>query len=148
MDTWSSREMFLHVNRFLSKMFAQSIAIFMPIFICMFSHTRTRFCFFCFYFRRYIFQFAGFQFQLSTLCYVFLICVILTMYFKIWKQMSKSGFFLSWSHIGRDSGFSSKIGRILMRSELLDSLGLKTDVVLYRGGGSWIIYRSLHCFIY
>ena len=26
----------------------------MPIFICMFSHTRTPFCFFCFYFRRYI----------------------------------------------------------------------------------------------
>ena len=31
------------------------------------------------------------------------------------KQMWQSGFFLSRSHIGRDSGFSSKIGRILTR---------------------------------
>ena len=32
-------------GRFLSKMFAKSIVIFMPIFICMFSRTNTRFCF-------------------------------------------------------------------------------------------------------
>ena len=37
-------------------------------------------------------------------------------------QMSESGFFLSRSHIGWDLGFSSKIGRILMKSEWLNSL--------------------------
>ena len=32
-------------GRFLSKMFAKSVVIFIPIFICMFLHTNTRFCF-------------------------------------------------------------------------------------------------------
>ena len=31
------------------------------------------------------------------------------------KNMSKSGFFLSRSHMGRDSGFLSKMGRIPTR---------------------------------
>ena len=85
-------------------MFSQSIAIFMPIFICMFSHTRTRFCFFVFI-SGGIFQFAGFQFQLSTLCQVFLICVILTMYLKNYiKTDVKIGIFpiliAYWSGFG------------------------------------------------
>ena len=42
---------------------------------------------------------------------------------KISQHESKSGFFLSRSHtIGRDSGFSSKIGIIATKSGWLDSL--------------------------
>ena len=41
---------------------------------------------------------------------------------EIWEQMSKLEFFLSWSHIGWDSGFSSKIRRIPTKSGWLDSL--------------------------
>ena len=48
---------------------------------------------------------------LSTLCYVFL-CIYHKNSFENIKQMSKSGFFLTQSHIGQDLGFSSKIERI------------------------------------
>ena len=37
---------------------------------------------------------------------------ILRVNLKISEQMSKSGFFTSRSYIGRDLGFSSKIGRM------------------------------------
>ena len=43
--------------------------------------------------------------------------------------MSKSVFFLSPSHTGHDSGFSSKIGRIPTRLEWLDNLKLALNVV-------------------
>ena len=39
--------------------------------------------------------------------------------------MSKLGFFLSQSHVGLNSGFSSNIGRMPMKSEWLDSLYCK-----------------------
>ena len=41
---------------------------------------------------------------------------------RIQLKNVKIGIFLSWSHIGQDSGFSNKIGRILTRSGGLDSL--------------------------
>ena len=41
---------------------------------------------------------------------------------KISQHELKSGFFLSWSHIGWDSGFSSKIRIIPTKSGWLDSL--------------------------
>ena len=41
---------------------------------------------------------------------------------KISQYKSKSRFFLSLSHIGRDSGFSSKIGTIPTKSGWLDRL--------------------------
>ena len=42
---------------------------------------------------------------------------------KMSQQESKSGFFLSQSHIDQDSGFSSKIGIIPTKSGWLDNLG-------------------------
>ena len=50
--------------------------------------------------------------------------------FETSKQMSKSGFFLSQLHIGRDLEFKSKIRRILTRLGWLDSLFLL--IVLHR----------------
>ena len=82
----------------------------MPIFIWVFSHTSTRFCF--------IFQAVYLSF-LGIRCSC--LFIIIRIHLKISKQMSKSGFFLSRSHVGRDSGFSSKIGRIATRSGWLDS---------------------------
>ena len=45
-------------------MFAKLNVIFMPILICMFSHTSNRF----FNISGGIFKFSGYQFQLSTVC--------------------------------------------------------------------------------
>ena len=45
-------------------MFAKINVIFIPILICVFSHTSTRF----FYISGGIFKFSGYQFQLSTVC--------------------------------------------------------------------------------
>ena len=50
---------------------------------------------------------------------------IIRIHLKKSKQMSKLGFFLSRSHVGLNSGFSSKIGRIPTKSEWLDSLYCK-----------------------
>ena len=61
---------------------------------------------------------AGYQFQLK---YTLLLYKYHKNSYKI-SEMSKSGFFLSRSHIGRDSGFSSKIGRNSTWSGWLDSL--------------------------
>ena len=47
---------------------------------------------------------------------------IIRIHLKIWEQISTSGFLLSRSHFGQDSGFSIKIGRIPTRSGWLDSL--------------------------
>ena len=61
---------------------------------------------------------AGYQFQLK---YTLLLYKYHKNSYKI-SEMSESGFFLSRSHIGRDSGFSSKIGRNSTWSGWLDSL--------------------------
>ena len=45
---------------------------------------------------------------------------IISIHFKISVQMSKLRFFLSQSHIGWDSGFSSQIGRMRERLGWLD----------------------------
>ena len=68
----------------------------MLIFICLVSHTSTQFYF--------IFHVVLKVFWIS-------VSVEYTPLEKS-EQMSKSGFFLSRLHIGLDSGFSSKIGRI------------------------------------
>ena len=68
----------------------------MLIFICLVSHTSTQFYF--------IFHVVLKVFWRS-------VSVEYTPLEKS-EQMSKSGFFLSRLHIGLDSGFSSKIGRI------------------------------------
>ena len=47
---------------------------------------------------------------------------IIRIHFKISEQLSKSEIFLSRTHIDRDSGFSSKIGRTPTRSGWLKSL--------------------------
>ena len=51
-----------------------------------------------------------------------LIGVLVSSIVRIHLKNVKIGIFLSCSHIGRDSGFSNKIGRILTRSGGLDSL--------------------------
>ena len=51
---------------------------------------------------------------------------------KISQLKSKSGFFLSRSHIGWDSGFSSKIGIILMKLGWLDSLTAYTHSFIWK----------------
>ena len=67
-----------------------------------------------FYISGGIFKFSGCHFQLSTPLGV--LDFILRIHLKIWRQMSKSGFFLSRSHVRQDSWFSSKILRIPTRS--------------------------------
>ena len=118
----------------------------MLFFVCVFSHTSTRFCF--------IFQAVYLRFQgiwgEGVLPYMGYIgtcrcerygyqavyygigCInqrvwakkrtLLRVLVYLSTQMWKSGFFLSRSHIGRDSGFSSKIGRIPTRSGWLNIL--------------------------
>ena len=51
---------------------------------------------------------------------------VIRIHLKIWEQISTSGFLLSRSHFGQDSGFSIKIGRIPTRSGWLDSLHTRT----------------------
>ena len=58
---------------------------------------------------------------------------------KISQHESKSGFFLSRSHIGWDSGFSSKIRIILMKLGWLDSL----DRLTARQGDAFCVYMYL-----
>ena len=67
-----------------------------------------------FYISGGMFRFSGYQFQLSALSFR-CSCVFI-------KTDVKIGFLLSRSHIGRDSGFSSKIERIPTRSGWLDIL--------------------------
>ena len=59
--------------------------------------------------------------------------------------MSKSLFFLSPSHTGHDSGFSSKIGRIPTRSEWLDNLKLALNVVT--AFAQYIFHSFVHPFL-
>ena len=59
---------------------------------------------------------------------------------KILQHESKSGFFLSRSHIGRDSGLTSKIGMIPTKSGWLDSLCYKE--VLYNLERLWL-YKNV-----
>ena len=97
-------------GQFLSKMFTTSIVI-----LCLFLFAWFRvqvLDFILQYFVQFL-KFSGHQFLLSTLiCYVFLY-----KYRKSSFGNVKIGiFFLPWSHIGRDSGFSSKTGRIPMKS--------------------------------
>ena len=106
MKFWCSETLFL-CSAISSKIFVKLSVIFIPIFICVFSHTSTRFCFI---FQTVYLRFRGISFTLLGVL----------VYFS--KQMSKLGFFLCWSHIGRDSRFSSKIGRIPTRSGWLDIL--------------------------
>ena len=54
---------------------------------------------------------------------------------KILQHESKSGFFLSRSHIGRDLGLTSKIGMVPTKSGWLDSLCYKE--VLYNLEHLW-----------
>ena len=61
---------------------------------------------------------AGYQFQFQ---YTLFLYKYRKNSYEI-SEMSKSGFFLSRSHIGWDSGFSSKAGRISTWSGWLDSL--------------------------
>ena len=65
---------------------------------------------------------------ISKLVYSVILCScinIIRIHLKKSKQMSKLGFFLSRSHVGLNSGFSSKTGRMPMKSEWLDSLYCK-----------------------
>ena len=108
----------------------------MPIFICMFSYTRTPFCFFCFYFRRYISVCRVSVSVKYTLLGVLNLCYANNVFENIKTDVKIRIFPIQiayWSGFGIFK--QNRVG-ILMRSELLDSLGLKTDVVLYRGGGS------------
>ena len=59
--------------------------------------------------------------------------------------MSKSVFFLSPSHTGHDSGFSSKIGRIPTRLEWLDNLKLALNVVT--AFAQYIFHSFVHLFL-
>ena len=95
-------------GQFLSKMSTKSIVI-LSLFLFAWFWVQVL-DFILYYFVQFL-KFSGHQFLLSIICYVFLY-----KYRKSSFGNVKIGiFFLPWSHIGRDSGFSSKIGRIPMK---------------------------------
>ena len=67
-------------------------------------------------------KFSAHQFQLSIICCVFLYKCHKNSLEKSKQMIVKIGIFQSRSYIGQDSGFSSKIRRILTKSGWLDSL--------------------------
>ena len=85
-------------GQFLSKMSTKSVVI-----LCLFLFA---------WFRVQVLDFIIILFLLSIICYVFLYKYHKSSFGNVKIEI----FFLPWSHIGRDSGFSSKIGRIPMKS--------------------------------
>ena len=82
--------------------------------------------------------------ELSTLHFVFFYENLT----KLSQHESNSGFFLSRSHIGRDSGFSSKIRIIPTKSGRLDNLhklisGLRQLPSYVRQNTSVSIYKAI-----
>ena len=102
-------------GQILSKMFSKSIVLFMLIFIGVTSRRSSQF-----YFIQVVRFLKLLWISLST---KYTLCgVIVWIHWKISEQLSKSEIFLSRTHIDRDSGFSSKIGRTPTRSGWLKSL--------------------------
>ena len=96
-------------GQFLSKMSAKSIVI---LCLFLFAWFRVQVLDFILYYFVQFLKFSGHQFLLSIICYVFLYKYHKSSFGNVKIEI----FFLPWSHIGRDSGFSSKIGRIPMKS--------------------------------
>ena len=121
LKSWSAISSVLR-GQFLTKMFTTLIVIYMFIFIHNAFHTSTPTNFiFCWVYKVFCISVS----VISKLVYSVILCpciIIIRIHSKKSKQMSKSGFFLSWSHVGLNSGFSSKTGRIPAKSEWLDSL--------------------------
>ena len=106
-------------------MFTKSIIIYMLIFIHNALRTSTRINFiFCSVYKVFCISVS----VISKLVYSVILCScinIIRIHLKKSKQMSKLGFFLSRSHVGLNSGSSSKIGKIPTKLEWLDSLYCK-----------------------
>ena len=62
------------------------------------------------------------------------------------KQMSQSVFFLSRSHIGWDSGFSSKIGRILSEIGMVGQSELVIEIQMEKNHTRGERYASVFLF--
>ena len=102
-------------GQILSKMFSKSIVLFMLIFIGVNSRRSSQF-----YFKQVVRFLKLLWISLST---KYTMCgVIVWIHLKISEQLSKSEIFLSRTHIDRDSGFSSKVGRTPTRSGWLKNL--------------------------
>ena len=90
-------------------MFSKSVVIFLLIYVCVSSSTSAG-------------SYVIFRFS------IFLVSVEYTLFLyhknscEVSEQVPELGFFLFRSHIGRDSGFSSKNGKISTTSGWLDSL--------------------------
>ena len=101
-------------GQILSKMFSKSIVLFMLIFIGVTSLRSSQF---------YFIQVARFLKLLwISLSAKYTLCGVIVWVSNNIFLLSKSDIFLSWTHIDRDSGFSSKIGRTPTRSGWLKSL--------------------------
>ena len=88
------------------------------LFLFLFAWRRVQVLDFILYFVRFRFLDIRFSKVYSITCsFIIIIRIHLEN-----KQMPKSGFFLSRSYIGWDSGFSSKIGKIPTQPKRLDSL--------------------------
>ena len=102
-------------GQILSIMFSKSIVLFMIIFVGVTSRRSSQF-----YFIQVVRFLKLLWISLST---KYTLCgVIVWIHWKISEQLSKSEIFLSRTHIDRDSGFSSKVGRTPTRSGWLKSL--------------------------
>ena len=106
-------------GQILFKMFSKSIVLFMLIFIAVTSRRSSGF-----FFIQVVRFLKLLWISLSAEVYsVWCHCMsIIRIHLKISEQLSKSEIFLSRTHIDRDSGFSSKIGRTPTRSGWLKSL--------------------------
>ena len=108
LKSWSSEMPFpvFWEGSFLSKVLAKSIVISMLIFLCVALRTNAWFHFiFCAVFEVF-WTSESVKYTLDLLCS----CIdIIKFSMEISERMLKSGFFLSWLHIGQDSRFSSKI---------------------------------------
>ena len=111
-------------GQILSKCCLNQLSFFMLIFIGVTSRRSSQF-----YFIQVVRFLKLLWISLSakyTLCGVIVWSSIIRIHLKISEQLSKSEIFLSRTHIDRDSGFSSKIGRTPTRSGWLNSLHRRT----------------------